>query len=130
MSNNTNNNEQDQKEKKPSISAAQQVLDLKEEIKNLKIDLRDREARISGMEEIFNSLFKNIEIQSSVLYKQISKPLTQLTDLFGAERINEIQQSLNQLHNMNTLQQISLSNQFRQKLGLPPIEIEEEQPPK
>lgn len=131
MSNNNttnNNNEQDQKEKKPSVSAAQQVLDLKEEIKNLKIDLRNREARISGMEEILNNVFKNAEIQSSVLYKQTNKNLTQLADMMGSSFVENIQQALNQLHNMSVVQQMQLSDKFRQKMSLPTLHIEEDRP--
>ena len=124
---NTNNNEQENK-KQTSISAQQQILDLKEEIKNLKIDLRNREARISGMEEILNSIFKNSEIQSSVLYKQINKHLTQLVDMMGSGFIESVQQGLNELHNMNITQQIQLSDKFRQKMSLPTLHIEEERP--
>lgn len=120
---NTNN----EQEKKSNMSAAQQILDLKEEIKNLKIDLRDRESKLQYFEDLLNKLIGSANVEASILHKDISKSINLLSDIITGQFQPALQQGIQQMNNnMSISDKITLSIKFRQKQGLPPLSIEED----
>lgn len=115
------------KSQEKSISAQQQLLDQKEEIKNLKIELQDREAKLQYFEDLLNKLIGSANIEASLLHKEISKNTNLLSDIFTGQFQPALQQGIQQMNNgMHLSEKISLSNKFRQKQGLSPLNIEEE----
>ena len=120
---NTNN----EQEKKSNMSAAQQILDLKEEIKNLKIDLRDRESKLQYFEDLLNKLIGSANVEASILHKDISKSINLLSDIITGQFQPALQQGIQQMNNnMSISDKTTLSIKFRQKQGLPILSIEED----
>lgn len=117
--------EKEQQEIKASTSMATQVLDLKEQIKTLKMDLRNREARLLAIEDVLNQVLSSAHIDSSVLYKEINKHLTTLADLIDSTVTTQINSQIRNIAMIDVNQQSMLSAKFRNKEGLPPLVVEE-----
>lgn len=109
------------------MSMTQQVLDLKEQIKALKIDLRNREARLIGIQEILNQVLADAHVNSSVLYKNINKQLTELADQVDNNIMITINTGLQNLTRLTPSQQTMLSAKFRNQEQLLPLLVEGEQ---
>lgn len=111
---------------KSNKSAAQQVLDLQQEVKDLKIQLQNREARIMGIQDLLNQILNNSENESNRLHKEVSKNASLLADMSNIIN-NTIKEQMKTMDEQikNGAAQAMLSSKFRSQEKLPPLNIED-----
>lgn len=129
MSNNNNaNNNTDgiQKEEqvKASKSAAQQVMDLQEEIKELKIDLQTMEAKFQALVNILNNALQAAEGQTNRSHKELQKQIVAMCEWTGESLTKLISDQMQKMENLPAYENSKLSSIYRQSIGKPPLLIE------
>ena len=98
-------------------------MDLLEENKMLKEQLRDREARLMAMQQAINTVLSNVTTDSNTLYKEINKNLVILSDTVKGYIEPQLQQTFTAIRTqIPPDKKKELCYQFRKEEGLPPLE--------
>lgn len=107
-------------------STTKEIQDLRSQIKQLKLDLTNREARLIGMQEIINQVLSQAHVDSALLYKNINKTLTDLADIADKEITEPMQEKLQSLSRIQPYEAAALCEKFRRQESLPPLIMEDE----
>lgn len=109
---------------KSNKSTMQQLMDANETIKNLKIELIDREAQLLAAQDLINQVLTAANNDSSTLFREINKSLVVLSDMVKSVMEPAMQQGLTQIRTqIPDFKKQQLSAQYRDAQGLPPLDI-------
>ena len=109
---------------KSNKSAAQQIIDLREELRQTQIVLRQREARLQAILNILTNINKMTESEVNKIHKHIQKNISQFTDLIGEPLEQAISQQLQTIDNISPAQMKQLSDQYRMQSHEPVLHID------
>lgn len=131
--NNTNTKEkpdnslEKEEQVKASKSAAQQVIDLQEQIKDLKIELQTTEAKVQAIINILNNALQAAEGQTNRIHKELQKQIVGMCEWTGESLTKLISEQMQKMENLPAHENAKLSMTYRQSLGKAPIMIEGQQ---
>ena len=110
---------------KSNKSTMEQLLTANTEIRSLKEQLIDREARLMAMQQAINQVLTQVNTDSSTLYKEINKNLVVLSDLVKGYLEPQLQQTFTAIRTqIPQPKKLELSSEFRKGEGLASIHIE------
>lgn len=123
----TSNSEKEQGQQQPNTHIQQQVLDLTQEVKDLKVQLMQREARLMATIQVVNTILQKSEAQVNKHHKILQQNIAGLTNWMGESLAMLIESQLEEaLKGLTYANEKKLSDQFRgaEKIG-PLIEIDD-----
>lgn len=109
---------------KSNKSAAQQVLDLKENLRLTQIQLRQTEARLQAVLNIISNVNSYTETEVNKIHKRIQKNISQFTDLIGEPLGSLIQQQISKIESFQPMEMKRLSDEFRMIKKMAVLHIE------
>ena len=109
---------------KASKSAAQQVIDLQEEIKDLKIELQTTEAKVQAIINILNNALQAAEGQTNRIHKELQKQIVGMCEWTGESLTKLISEQMKKMEDIPQHETVKLSMAYRQSLSKPPLQIE------